>query len=90
MRTAFALLLILSVYLAVYYRLMANLYAEKQPTVKQNMLRILCSLPPYHHLPDKGQKYARRYWITLLILFVSLMLVTFLPDSITVKPPLPP
>lgn len=86
MRIVAALLLIFSVYLAVYYRLMANFYATQQSGIKKSAFVVLCSFPPYRHLPDKGKKYARRYWISLLILFVCLMLVTFLPDAVTVKP----
>lgn len=88
MRSAFALLLLLCVYFVVYYRLMANFYAQQQSGIKKSAFIVLCSIPAYRHLPDKGKKYARRYWIALLILFICLMLVTFLPDAATVTPPL--
>ena len=85
MRGAFALLLLLCVYFVVYYRLMANFYAQQQSGIKKSAFIVLCSVPAYRHLPDKGKKYARRYWMALLVLFMSLMLVTFLPDAATIK-----
>ena len=89
MRSVFAILLICSIYLVVYYRLMANFYAQQASGVKKSPFAVLCSVPPYRQLPDKGKKYVRRYWFALLILFTCLMLVTFLPNAVTVNSSLP-
>ena len=85
MQTVIGILLITSVYILIYYRLLVRHYYEKAAQKKESTFGAVFSFPPYRILPPEGRKYAKRYWITLFIMIACIsaaatqMNFTYLP-----------
>lgn len=81
MREALAIVMIISGYVVIYYRLMVRHYYEQHNNLKESTFGALFSLPPPgKRLSENGQKYAKRYWIAVLVLITSVVLLALLTD----------
>lgn len=80
MRVFLAIALLLDGYAIVYYRLLVKFYYEKQHGVRESTFGALFSFPPYKALPEKGRKYARRYWVAVGILVLCVTALAYLSD----------
>jgi hypothetical protein len=69
MKSILGAIMLLNVYIIVYYRLMVRHYYEQAMNAKESTFGALFSLPPYKSLPEKGKKYARKYWLAILLMF---------------------
>lgn len=67
MRTVLGIILILSVYIIVYYRLMVRFEYEKIKNTKESTFGALFSFPPYSSLSEKGKTYAKKYWLGITV-----------------------
>jgi hypothetical protein len=81
LRTALGFLLVVNGYVLIYYRLLIKHYYEEQHGVKEGTLGALFSFPPYRRLPELGRKYARRYWMALVLLISVLLLSTLVREN---------
>jgi hypothetical protein len=73
--TLLAVVLVIDVYVIVYYRLLVKYFYEKEKGVKESTLGALFSFPPYGQLPDRGKRYALRYWIAVAVLISCVALL---------------
>lgn len=73
LRAMLGILLVVNGYVLIYYRLLVKHFYEEQYGVKENTFGALFSFPPYRRLSEPGRKYARRYWVALLLLTVVLL-----------------
>ena len=80
MRSIIAILLILTVYTLVYYRLLVRHYYEKATQKKESAFGAVFSFPPYKLLPPPGRKYAKRYWYTLAVMLLCIVLAAYTGD----------
>lgn len=80
MQTAIGILLIASVYALIYYRLLVRHYYEKTTRKKESTFGAVFSFPPYRILPVEGRKYAKRYWLTLMIMVACVSAAAALMD----------
>ena len=67
-------ILLVSVYVLVYYRLMVRFYYQKQHDITESTFGALFSLPPYGRLCEKGKRYARRYWGAVAVMVGMIVL----------------
>ncbi len=81
LRTVLGILLVVNGYMLIYYRLLVRHFYQEQQGVKESTFGALFSFPPYQRLPDLGKKYARRYWVTLALLVIVLLVSAFVKDS---------
>ncbi len=81
LRTVLGILLVVNGYVLIYYRLLVRHFYQEQQGVKESTFGALFSFPPYQRLPDLGKKYARRYWVTLALLVIVLLVSAFVKDS---------
>lgn len=77
MKPVIGILLLADLYLLVYYRLLVKFYYEKASGTTESAFGALFSVPPYKILPERGRKYARRYWgaVTILVFCVGVLFV---------------
>jgi len=75
MRVFLAILLVISAYVVIYYRLLVRHYYEKQHNVQESTFGVIFSLPPYNALPEKGKKYAQRYWVAMVVMVGAVLLL---------------
>jgi hypothetical protein len=75
LRAVLGILLVVNSYVLIYYRLLVKHYYEEQHGVKENTFGALFSFPPYRRLSEPGRKYARRYWVALLLLTLMLLAI---------------
>lgn len=68
LETALGILLLISVYVLVYFRLMVRFHHAKMNEKKEKSFLAVLTVPPYRNLNDKGKHYARRWWYTLLFM----------------------
>lgn len=80
MRILLAIALLAVGYAIVYYRLLVKFYYEKQHGVRESNFGALFSFPPYGALPEKGRKYARRYWVAVGLLVLCVMVLAWVSD----------
>lgn len=80
MRTIIGLLLIMTVYVLVYYRLLIRHYYEQATSRKESTFGAVFSLPPYKLLPPVSRKYVKRYWYTLLLMVLCVALAAYTGD----------
>ena len=80
MRTVIGILLIMTVYILVYYRLLIRHYYEQATAKKESTFGAVFSLPPYKALPEASRKYVKRYWLTLLLMFSCIALAAVTGD----------
>ncbi len=80
MRILFGVLMILSGYVLIFYRLMIKHHYEMHNQLKEGTLSTIFSFPPYRLLPAVARKYLLRYWITFVIFLVCLLIVALLTD----------
>lgn len=80
MRNLFGILLILSGYVLIFYRLMIKHHYETYNQIKESTLGTIFSFPPHRLLPQVARKYLLRYWISFAILLVCLLTVALLTD----------
>lgn len=80
MRTLLVMVLVGAAYAVVYYRLLVKFYDEKQNNVRESGFAAIFSLPPYATLPEKGRRYARRYWIALAVLVTTVIVLALAND----------
>lgn len=80
MRVLLAVVLLGIGYTVVYYRLLVKFYYEKHHGVRESTFGALFSFPPYRALPEKGRKYARRYWVAVGLLVAALAALAWLSD----------
>jgi ABC-type branched-subunit amino acid transport system permease subunit len=83
LRTVLGILLVVNGYVLIYYRLLVRHFYQEQQGVKESTFGALFSFPPYQRLPELGKKYARRYWVTLALLVIVLLVSAFVKDSAT-------
>jgi ABC-type branched-subunit amino acid transport system permease subunit len=81
LRTVLGILLVVNGYVLIYYRLLVRHFYQEQQGVKESTFGALFSFPPYQCLPDLGKKYARRYWVTLALLVIVLLVSAFVKES---------
>lgn len=81
LRTLLGVWLVVNGYVLIYYRLMVRHYYQEQHGVKESTFGVLFSFPPYRQLPEAGRKYARRYWVTLALLVIVLLVSALLRDG---------
>lgn len=81
LRTVLGILLVVNGYVLIYYRLLVRHFYQEQQGVKESTFGALFSFPPYQRLPELGKKYARRYWVTLALLVIVLLVSAFVKDS---------
>jgi len=67
------ILLVIIGYVLIYYRLLVKHFYEEQHGVKESTFSALFSIPPYRRLSKPGRKYARRYWVALVLLIIVLL-----------------
>jgi hypothetical protein len=80
MRLLFAIALLAVGYAIVYYRLLVKFYYEKQHGLSESTFGALFSFPPYKDLPEKGRKYARRYFVAVGLLVACVIALARLSD----------
>lgn len=80
MRTFLGILLVITGYVVIYYRLLVRHFYEQQYQVKENTFGALFSFPPYGRLDALGKKYARRYWVAVAVLVVCLLALAATSD----------
>lgn len=80
MRTLLGILVVIDVYIIVYYRLMVRYYYEQAHGVRESTFSALFSFPPYSQLPDKGRRYARRYWVAMAVLLAIIAVLAAMTD----------
>lgn len=80
MRALLGALLVVSVYVAIYYRLLVRHYYEKHLGIRESTFGALFSFPPYRVLPEAGKKYARRYWIATAFMVSCVVALSLLTD----------
>jgi len=67
--------MVLDVYVVVYYRLLVRFYYQKATQRRETALGALFSFPPYRVLPRQGRRCVQRYWISMLVLIVCVLLL---------------
>lgn len=80
MKALIAVLLLMDVYMLVYYRLLVRFYYEKVADKKESAFGAIFSIPPYKILPERGRKYARRYWGAVSVMFLCVGALYALSD----------
>jgi uncharacterized membrane protein HdeD (DUF308 family) len=80
LRTVLGLFLVVNGYVLIYYRLLVRHFYQEQYGVKESTFGALFSFPPYQRLSELGRKYARRYWVTLALLVIVLLVSAFVKD----------
>jgi len=80
LRTVLGLFLVVIGYVLIYYRLLVRHFYQEQYGVKESTFGALFSFPPYQRLSELGKKYARRYWVTLALLVIVLLVSAFVKD----------
>ncbi len=80
MRTFLGILLVVTGYVVIYYRLLVRHFYEQQYQLKENTFGALFSFPPYGRLDTLGRKYARRYWIAVAVLVICLLALAAVSD----------
>lgn len=80
MRTFLGVLLVVTGYVVIYYRLLVRHFYEQQYQVKENTFGALFSFPPYGRLDVLGRKYARRYWVAVAALVICLLALAAVSD----------
>ena len=80
MRGFLAAVLVISAYVVIYYRLLVRHYYEKFHNVRESTFGAIFSFPPYKALPDKGKKYARRYWVAMAVLVGAVVVLAATSD----------
>ncbi len=87
MQTFFGILLAITGYVVVYYRLLVRHFYEQQYQVKESTFGALFSFPPYRRLDALGRKYARRYWIAVTVMAACLLALAAVSDFTAWKMP---
>lgn len=85
MRTLFGFLLVASLYVMIYYRLLARYYYTRSSGVPESAFWSIFMPPPYRTLPENARKYVRRYWYALAVLIASVTVLA-LSSNILVTP----
>lgn len=80
LETLFGLLLLIGLYVLVYFRLMVRFFQSRASEHPQKTFAALLSVPPYRGLDEKGKRYARRWWYTLLLMTAIIVLLAFRLD----------
>ncbi len=80
MRTFLGILLVITGYVVIYYRLLVRHFYEQQYQIKESTFGALFSFPPYGRLDELGRKYARRYWIAVTLLVACLLALAVVSD----------
>ncbi|MBM3565451.1 MAG: hypothetical protein FJX42_04985 [Alphaproteobacteria bacterium] len=83
METALGILLVASLYLLVYYRLLVRWFLDQDSGVKETVFAALFTPPPWGRLSPLGRKYAKRYFAvlaTIAVLFGIAALTVKMPD----------
>ena len=80
MRNALGVLLVMTGYVVIYYRLLVRHFYQQQFNVKESTFGALFSFPPYGRLDDLGKKYARRYWVAVAIMLGCLLALAYVTD----------
>jgi len=79
-RAVLAVVLVVSAYVVIYYRLLVRYHYEKQYNVKESTFGAIFSFPPYKNLGEPAQKYVRRYWIAVGIMVGAVIWLTSIGD----------
>lgn len=85
MSTFLLILLIVTGYVVIYYRLLVRYFYEQQYQVKESTLGAIFSFPPYGRLDELGRKYARRYWVAVAVQLVCLLALAAVSDFTALK-----
>jgi uncharacterized membrane protein HdeD (DUF308 family) len=81
LRTMLGIALVINGYVLIYYRLLVRHFYQEQHGIKESTFGALFSFPPYARLSELGKKYARRYWVTLALLIVILLISAFVKEG---------
>ena len=68
MRNFLGLVMIITVYVIVYYRLLVKHDYETKQNKKETAFGAIFTFPPYKYLSDQGKQYAKKYWIALSVM----------------------
>jgi len=79
-RNVLGVLLVVSGYIVIYYRLLVRHFFQQQHQVKETTFAALFSLPPYSRLDELGKKYARRYWVAVTAMIICLLGLAYISD----------
>lgn len=76
MKSVLVAIVFADVYMIVYYRLLISWHYQQQNQIQESKLGALFSFPPYAALPERGKRYARRYWMAVAVLIICVTLLT--------------
>lgn len=80
MRNSLGVLLVVSGYVVIYYRLLVRHFYQQQYNVKETTFAALFSFPPYGRLDDLGKKYAKRYWVAVAAMISCLLALAYVTE----------
>ncbi len=80
MRNALGVILVVSGYVVIYYRLLVRHFYQQQFNVRESTFAAIFSFPPYGRLDDLGKKYARRYWVAIAVLVICLLALAYVSE----------
>jgi len=79
-RNALGVILVVSGYVVIYYRLLVRHFYQQQFNVRESTFAAIFSFPPYGRLDDLGKKYARRYWVAIAVLVICLLALAYVSE----------
>ena len=77
MRAALVVVMVVDFYVLIYYRLLVRFYYERTTGRRETTFGALFSLPPYRVLPERGRRYAKRYWLALSLLICTVLILAW-------------
>lgn len=80
MRNALGVILVVSGYVVIYYRLLVRHFYQQQFNVRESTFAAIFSFPPYGRLDELGKKYARRYWVAIAVLVGCLLALAYVSE----------
>lgn len=80
MRNALGVILVVSGYVVIYYRLLVRHFYQQQFNVRESTFAAIFSFPPYGRLDELGKKYARRYWVAIAVLVICLLALAYVSE----------
>jgi len=79
-RNALGVILVVSGYVVIYYRLLVRHFYQQQFNVRESTFAAIFSFPPYGRLDELGKKYARRYWVAIAVLVICLLALAYVSE----------
>jgi len=79
-RNALGVILVVSGYVVIYYRLLVRHFYQQQFNVRESTFAAIFSFPPYGQLDELGKKYARRYWVAIAVLVICLLALAYVSE----------